>query len=367
MQYRGWLLAMIVTALSAGQPSPDLTIKKEVLADGVYLFRAPSGLDAWTATNVVAVVNDRDVTVFDSNTRPATTRMVIAEIKKVTDKPVRTLINSHWHMDHWSGNAEYAKAFPAIQIIATSECRDYMTRMGPRFFEQEALSSMRPAVAAFDSAKKTGKQGDGSPFTAEMRKNEEQAIQRAYAFAHEMATVPRVLPTLAYRDTLVLWSGGREFRLFSETGDATGSTVMYLRKEKILVTGDVLIAPEDGVGPPPWTTNSYAVTPWLNSLRSLAALDIDVIVPGQGPAMHDKRYLTLTIDLFSSAIDQVHAALQRGSVTLADVLGAVDVDSLGARFTPGVTKPSSGVWLDWRTGFITKAYEEAVDGIRVDR
>ncbi|MGZ7041777.1 MAG: MBL fold metallo-hydrolase, partial [Thermoanaerobaculia bacterium] len=95
----------------AAETQPGTGVTKEMLANDIYLFRASSDLDMWTATNVVAVVNDSDVTVFDSNTRPVTARMVIAEIRKITDKPVRTLINSHWHMDHWSGNAEYVKAF----------------------------------------------------------------------------------------------------------------------------------------------------------------------------------------------------------------------------------------------------------------
>src|SRR5215208_7212937 len=112
---------------AAAEVPPDTSLAKEVLADGVYLFRAPSTLDLWTATNVVVIVNDQDVTVFDSNTRPRTARMVIAEIRKITPKPVRTLINSHWHQDHWSGNDEYVKAYPGLQIIATTETRDFMT------------------------------------------------------------------------------------------------------------------------------------------------------------------------------------------------------------------------------------------------
>jgi hypothetical protein len=75
------LLAPAVPA--ASQASADTSLAREVLGEGIYLFRAPSALDLWTATNVVVVINDQDVTVFDSNTRPVTARMVIAEIRKL--------------------------------------------------------------------------------------------------------------------------------------------------------------------------------------------------------------------------------------------------------------------------------------------
>src|SRR6476660_579799 len=142
---------------ASAETPPDTSLTKEILGDGIYLFRAPSALDLWTATNVVVIVNDEDVTVFDSNTRARTARMVIAEIRKITPKPVRTLINSHWHQDHWSGNDEYVKAFPGLQIVATTETRDYMKRMGSKFFADGLNTEVVRSRAALDTAIKTGK------------------------------------------------------------------------------------------------------------------------------------------------------------------------------------------------------------------
>jgi len=341
---------------------PDTSLIKEVLSEGTYLFRAPSALDRWTATNVVVIVNDQDVTVFDSNTRPRTARMVIAEIRKITPKPVRTLINSHWHQDHWSGNDEYVKAFPGLQIIATTETRGYMSRMGSRFFADGLNASVARQRATLDSAVKAGKQRDGSPLTVDARRRMETDIAETATFAAEVAAIPRVLPTIAYRDTLVLWSGRREFRLISVTGDATGSTVLYLPAEKILVMGDALVTQEEGNGPPPWTTNSYAITPWLNSLRGLERLDAGIVVPGQGPAFRDKAYLKLTGDLFASIISQVHAALQRGLVPLSEVQAVVNVDSIGRLYTPNATEPDPRLRA-LVSALVRKVHQEALDGV----
>lgn len=335
---------------------------KERLADDVYLFRAPQDLEFWTATNSVVIVNGEDVTVFDSCTRAVTARAVIAEIRKLTSKPVRFLINSHWHQDHWSGNAEYAAAFPGLRIISTAETRAYMAKMGPRFFVDE-VNAFGFARSREELAKaiQTGKLADGSPLTPELRARMERFVAKGLQFIAEIEALPRLLPNLVYRNEMTFWSGRREFRLSSLTGDATASAVLYLPQEKVLITGDVLVSPEDGKGPPPWTTSSYAMSPWLDSLRRLETLDVSVIVPGQGPPMRDKIYLRRTIELFATVISQVHAALERGLVKLADVQAAVNVDRIGLEYTPG----AAGVSEDFHpvVGMLAKkAMQEALDG-----
>ncbi|HEX6099446.1 MAG TPA: MBL fold metallo-hydrolase [Thermoanaerobaculia bacterium] len=356
----GVVLAALSIAFAAR--AADLEVKTEQLAEGIYLFRAPSDLDLWTATNSVAIINEHDVTVFDSNTRAGTARMVIAEIRRLTNKPVRTLINSHWHMDHWSGNDEYVKAFPGIQIIATEGTRDYMARMSSGFFADSINAGLARSKTALDEAIKTGKQADGTTLTDAIRREKEKELEQTAAFAKEVAALPRVLPNLVFRDTLTFWSGKREFRLFTATGDATACAVLYLPAEKILVTGDVFVRPEEGDGPPPWTTNSYSITPWLASLRQFEAMDTKIIVPGQGPAQHDKATLKLTADAFASIIDQVHAALERGVYRLDDVQAAVNVDAIGVQFTPGATTPAEG-FKRWVTIIVRKVVQESLDGV----
>jgi glyoxylase-like metal-dependent hydrolase (beta-lactamase superfamily II) len=159
---------------------------------------------------------------------------------------------------------------------------------------------------------------------------------------------------------MILMNGGREMRLMSMTGDATASTVLYLPASRILVTGDVLVSPEDGQGPPPWTTNSYSVTPWLESLRSLERLDAAAIVPGQGPVMRDKGYLRRTIALFAAVIAQVQEGLERGLVTLKEVQATVDVDRIGLEYMSG--RPLPDDFHPWVGGFAKKAMQEALDG-----
>jgi glyoxylase-like metal-dependent hydrolase (beta-lactamase superfamily II) len=332
----------------------------EDLGGGVHVFRAPGDLDYWTSTNSVVVIDDEDVVVFDSPTRAVTAKAVIAEIRKLTPKPVRVLVNSHWHQDHWSGNDEYVKAYPGLRIVASEETRDYMKRMPAAYFLNGLETAQKTRRAELATAIRTGKLPDGSPLTPEARAKKEEYLGQREQFMNEVAALPRVLPNVVYRDTMTFWSGRREFRLMSVTGDATGSTVMFLPAEKILATGDVLPCPEDGKGPPPWTTNSYSVTPWLETLRRLDALEPAAIVPGQGPAMRDRTYLERTIQLFAAVIDQVHAALERGVVGVEAVQKSVNVDRIADAYAPDAAK--SEEFHHWLQYFSKKAMQEALDG-----
>ena len=306
------------------------------------------------------IVNATDVTVFDNSARPSTSRSIIAEIRKLTNKPVRTLINSHWHMDHWMGNEEYTKAFPGIQIVTTTETRGYMSRLPIAYFVNSAGVARRQA--RLDTAITTGKLADGTPLTSQARKAMEDDIAQSMLLDAELRTIERVLPTMAFSDSLVLWSGDREFRLFAGTGDASGSALLYLPRERILMTGDVLVRDEDNRGAQPWTTNSYKIAPWLVTLRQLEALDVAVIVPGQGAPLHDKTYLRNTVALYDAIITQVRQALERGAWRLEQVQAAMNLSALRAQFTGN--DPTLIARFDAVTaGLIRKAYQEARDGI----
>jgi glyoxylase-like metal-dependent hydrolase (beta-lactamase superfamily II) len=100
-------------------------INKIEIAPGIYQFMTLR--DAYVRQlNSVVVVNESDVLVFDTNTRPSSARLILAEIRKITNKPLRYVVNSHWHPDHWSGNEVYAQAFPGLEIIATEQARQFM-------------------------------------------------------------------------------------------------------------------------------------------------------------------------------------------------------------------------------------------------
>ena len=320
-----YLLVMCVGLECASPISAQsgVAVQKVRIAEGIYQFiTAPDGYVP--NGNSVVIVNDRDVVVFDTFTRPSTTRTVLSEIRKITDKPVRYVVNSHHHPDHWSGNEVYAEAFPDLEIIASEQSRQFMLNIAnawPAVF----TNNLRKDQDEFDKEVRTGKLPDGSSLNAEQRLKDENDVRLERDFVADAMTVKRTYPTLTYSEKLTLRHGGREFCFMSMVGDADGTTVLYLPKEKILITGDVISYPIPYFTPP--------LSQHARSLRTLAQFDADVIVPGHGPAWHDKDFLNLEANLLESIVSQVVQAAQKGMVTVEEIQKVVNVEPLRLNFT----------------------------------
>ena len=107
-------------AAPAGIPAAMSKYETVQLADGVYAFVSAAGGEAIVTGNSLVVIGEDGVLVVDSGHIPSLTARQIAQIGKWTDKPVRYLVNTHWHPDHNAGNGLYKKAFPGVQIVSTA-------------------------------------------------------------------------------------------------------------------------------------------------------------------------------------------------------------------------------------------------------
>ena len=166
----------------------------------------------------------------------------------------------------------------------------------------------------------------------------------------------RTFPNRTYRDTLTLDIGGRTVRLTEITGDSSHATMAWVPNDRLLLTGDALVAPVT------WTTQSFAISPWLDSLRAMAALDPRFIVPGHGPLMRDLGYLRLVVDYMESARAQVRTALAGGAITPDEVAARVDLSAFRTRFAG--TDASLGETFDaYMPSLVRKLYLEQRDGM----
>jgi glyoxylase-like metal-dependent hydrolase (beta-lactamase superfamily II) len=112
------LTGCAILILAAGhsygaEPAGDVAMVE--VAKDIYLFRAPDIGNLYVDGNSIAVINSKSVVVFDTGARLSSARAVLNQIRRLTDKPVSRIVNSHWHPDHWSGNQVYAQAFPDVR------------------------------------------------------------------------------------------------------------------------------------------------------------------------------------------------------------------------------------------------------------
>jgi cyclase len=351
-----WLGCLLAVTGHAVMARAEATIEKVQIADGIYQFMTSA--DGYVPNgNSLVVINESDVLVFDTFSRPSSARQELAAIRKLTPKPVRYLVNSHWHPDHWSGNEVFVAEFPGIEIIATEDTRRFMLNIAnawPSMYK----SNLQKDEAEFEKEFSTNQLSDGTPLTPEQRAKDEALRQRDREYVAEALTVHRTYPTLTYTDKFVLHHGGREFQFFSMTGDAQGTTVMYLPKERVLATGDLLSFPVPYYTPP---LGQHA-----RSLRTLAQFDAATIIPGHGAAEHDKTSLNLELSLFDRIIEQVTQAVQKGLVTVEEVQKEVSVEDLRPQFThddPDLNRK----FMRFAKGMIENAYREARDGKKFDQ
>jgi glyoxylase-like metal-dependent hydrolase (beta-lactamase superfamily II) len=203
------------------------------LATGVYVWLQPPLV--WYS-NAVVLVGRSDVIVVDSLTNAEMTRGLLAEILRVTDKPIRFLVNTHSHADHVYTN----HLFPEATTIATHRGRE------------------------------------------ETKANREVQTRHDALFARLFPDVDfaggRYTPQdLAFRGSLSLFQGEREVRLLElGPGHSESDVVVHLPGERIVVCGDVFL---NGMPPLP---GEGRVRQCISHYEAIEALNADIYVAGHG-------------------------------------------------------------------------------------
>lgn len=286
MRYALIALLIGVSAASAQtRPAPEV-IK---VAEGIYLFRTAPYSDVGLDGNSIAIISNDGVLVFDSNGTPAAASAVLSEIRKLTKQPVRYLVNSHWHWDHWYGAEVYKKEFPTIQIVTHELSRRLM--MGPAIeFNRSGIEEQLPAHIA-DVEKSVKDLETSKPGSDELAKARKHLADDKWFLAQKTG-VHHTVANVTYSDSLTIYMGEREIRVLHYDRAVTpGDSFLYLPKEKVLITGDLLINPMS------FALVAYP-TGWLHTLEKMDSLEAVTIVPGHGTPINDKALLETHIAVF---------------------------------------------------------------------
>ena len=297
------MFGLFAIASHAADSSRTKTRTVQKIAEGVYTIRHKDAPDTFPQGNTTVIIGEREVLVVDSCYLPSSAREDIAEIRKWTDKPVRYLVNTHWHFDHTMGNGTYWQAFPGLSIIAHTETAKQIAGYNPGWFERfpKRADRMRQILA-------DGKDGNGKTLSEGDRKEYEEAIAGLAPVQEEFKTIVDHAPTISFGSEISLDLGGREVRIIHlGRGNTAGDAIVFLPKEKILMTGDLVVHPV------PYMFGGYPGE-FGRTLTKMELLGFETIVPGHGEVLNataSPNYVRLLAEFCEAVSDLTSSELHR--------------------------------------------------------
>ncbi len=209
------------------------------ITDNVYSYvdvKEPSAVNSFGA-NAGIIIGENGVAVIDTLISSKTAKQFIKDIRKITDKPIKYVINTHYHLDHTFGNSEFEKL--GATIIVQENCNANIRNFG------------------------------------------EYALKNAgnYGLTQEdLEGTSVVFPGLAFKDRMTIDLGGEIIELiYFSPSHSTGSILVYLRAKKVMFAGDILFTEFH-----PFMGESD-IAGWLSVLDYMLYLDAEKIIPGHGP------------------------------------------------------------------------------------
>jgi len=289
------------------------------VADGVYALIRREPASVWFNPNNVFIIGDKDVIVVDANISSEYTREVLAALREITEKPVKYVINTHWHEDHIIGNRVYRDAFPNVQFVGHRSTLKDLPEIGGAN-RKGTLKNGRGFVGLLESRLEIGENLAGQKITDEERIGYSSDIKLVSSYLAESNRFEIVLPTVLVDDRLEIDQGKRRIEiLYFGRAHTAADLVVYLPKEKIAITGDLIVHPVPLVG-----STSFPLE-YGDTLRKLKGLNASVLIPGHGPIMRDWKSLDEMIALLDSIRSQAEAAVKRGE-TLEQMKKSVDLE-----------------------------------------
>jgi glyoxylase-like metal-dependent hydrolase (beta-lactamase superfamily II) len=141
------------------------------------------------------VIGDDGVAVIDTFQKVDAAKSLLVEIRKMTQLPVKYVINTHYHIDHVTGNGVFAEA--GATIIAQKNVRDWIHTENKKFYGANITDAQKASVEGLTS------------------------------------------PTLVYSTALELYLGSRKIQIAYELGHTGGDSVVYIEDANVVFCGDL--------------------------------------------------------------------------------------------------------------------------------
>jgi alkyl sulfatase BDS1-like metallo-beta-lactamase superfamily hydrolase len=239
----------------------------------------------YSHSNAIAIIGDTSVILVDTLDCDGYAREMKEELKKITDKPVKTLIYTHGHPDHRGGAGAFADTVEEIIAFAPQK---------PMLKYYDKLN---------DILGKRGKFQHGYGLT------DEEAICQGIGIREGKETgkgsYQFLAPTTVYKEHQVeRVIDGVKMKLVSAVGESDDQIYIWLEDDKVICTGDNYY----GCWP-----NLYAIrgtqyrdiAAWVDTLEEILSYDADALLPGHTKPLIGKALIKDQVGTFKDAIAYV--------------------------------------------------------------
>ncbi len=223
--------------------------------------------------NSVVIEGPRELLVIDTGRHPEHTDKIIA-LAKARDKPITAIINTHWHLDHATGNARIRAAYPGARLYASTAVEGALKGFLIRGVDEAKASLNDPALP-------------------EARKTDTRLYLNA------ISDPANLIPDHPVTDAMSIELGGRELQLHLARHAATeGDVWVYDPANKAVFAGDLVVVPL-----PFFDTG--CVEGWRKALAEIDLLDFQTLVPGHGLPMDHVTFSSYrrAFDAFTACAD----------------------------------------------------------------
>ncbi|HEY8573640.1 MBL fold metallo-hydrolase [Phenylobacterium sp.] len=339
------MIALLLLAMTADPSQMDRVFARETLqvAPRVHLIHKPAVTDPPFEGNVTVIEQRDGLVLVDAGGAPPSGRAVVAQVRKLSRKPVKWIVYTHYHGDHNLGAGEVLKAWPQAVVVSTAKTRENMTGApmayvagyAKSYGDMADLAATQAADAKLPEALRAGWRRTAA------------AGPGMIAGYSGMAAVP-ASRTFTNRFYIADADAPVEV-MFLGRGNTDGDAVVWLPKQKVLASGDLVVAPI------PYAAHTYPGE-WIATLKKLQAIDFQVLIPGHGAPQGDRAYVGKLIAALETVRGQV-APLK--DLPLAEVRKRVNLTSVKAGFTGD--DPWLGFLIDavFTGDLISNAWREA--------
>ena len=322
------------------------------VSDGVYL--ALARLRRIINSSPVIFVNSRDVLVVDSQAQPSVTAALINQIRKeVTNKPVRYVVNTHFHDDHIQGNSAFKSTGAKVDFIASIPTAGLMA--------SESRARLKATLAEIPAHADLARGLSSKATSAAEKAFWDEQVRQYLAFQAEMTNFELELPTITFAKSHVIKDRAHDLHIeFHGRAHTAGDVVVFCPQKRVVAAGDLIN------GALPYMPDAYPKA-WPKTIDSVGQLRFDQVLTAHGPVMDRGRMTN-----FRNFIDEMNARVEEGKKagkTLDELKKSITIESLKSLQDNGyakyVAEIRDGLFPHWGRVFIGQKenFQDAVNGV----